>query len=73
MVREGPTMQKDKDVKQRILDVLKRNESIPIYRIAKEANISVATASKYCYVLEAENRIKMTSFGNMKLVSRRGS
>ena len=63
----------EKDIKQRILDVLKRSENVPIYKIASQAGISVATASKYCYVLEAENRIKMTSFGNMKLVSRRGS
>jgi predicted transcriptional regulator len=59
------------DTKQRILDVLKRNQNIPIYKIAKESQISIATASKYCYVLEAENKIKITSFGNMKLVNRK--
>ncbi len=63
----------DKDVKQRILDVLKRSENVPIYKIAKESGISIATASKYCYVLEAEHKIKITRFGNMKLVTRRGS
>ena len=63
----------DKGVKERILDVLKRQNNVPIHKIAKDADISVATASKYCYVLEAENKIKIVSFGNMKLVSRRGS
>mgnify|MGYP001568954002 FL=1 len=60
------------DAKERILGVLKRRDKIPIHVVAKEAKLSVTTTSKYCYILQAENRIKMESFGNMKLVSRRG-
>ena len=58
-------------IKERVLDAIRRNGNVPIYKIAKEANVSVATASKYCYVLQAENKIRISSFGNMKLVSRK--
>jgi len=59
------------DMKAQILDALKRHDSVPIYQIARYCEISVATASKYCYVLEAERKVKLTSFGNMKLVSKK--
>jgi hypothetical protein len=59
------------DVKERILAALRKKEKMPIYQVAREARLSVATTSKYCYILAAENRIIMESFGNMKLVSRR--
>ena len=60
-----------KGIKERILDSLKKGEEIPIYRVAEGAEISVATASKYFYVLAAENKIHITSFGNMKLVKKK--
>jgi hypothetical protein len=59
------------DISERILTVLKKTDKLPIYVVAKEAEISVATASKYCYVLEAQGKIKMECFGNMKLVSKK--
>ncbi len=62
-----------KGVKEQILEVVKKGDGTPIHKIAQGCGISIATASKYCYVLEAENKIKIVSFGNMKLVSRRGS
>lgn len=55
----------------RILDTLDKNgSSVPIYKVAKDAGISLATASKYCHILAAQNRILMESFGNMKLVGK---
>lgn len=60
-----------KDIKERVLEAVKRSEETPIYKVAKGADVSVATASKYCYILAAENKVKITSFGNMKLVSRK--
>jgi len=60
------------DAKERILGVLKRRDKVPIYVVAKEAQLSITTASKYCYILQAENKVRIESFGNMKLVSRRG-
>jgi len=60
-----------KGIKERVLDALKKGEEIPIYQVAKTADVSVATASKYCYILAAENKIRISSFGNMKLVSKK--
>ena len=58
-------------IKDQILETIKKSEGIPIHKIASTCGISISTASKYCYVLEAENKAKITSFGNMKLVSKR--
>lgn len=46
-------------------------EAVPIYRIAEKAQISVQTASKYCYILQAEGKVSMEKFGNMKLIRRK--
>jgi predicted transcriptional regulator len=64
-------MLQKRDVKSQILDMLRKGDGIPIYRIAQGCNISIATASKYCCVLEAENKVKITKFGNMKLVNKK--
>ncbi len=60
-----------KGIKERILDAVKKGDEIPIYKVAETSGTSVATASKYCYILAAENKIHISSFGNMKLVSRK--
>ena len=46
-------------------------DAVPIYKIAKQSGVSITTASKYCYILQAENRVSISSFGNMKLVRRK--
>lgn len=56
-------------IKLRVLSVMK-NDAVPIYVIAKEAGISLATASKYCHILQAERLAEITKFGNMKMVRR---
>ena len=57
-------------VKSRILSSVSR-DAAPIYKVAKQAGVSVTTASKYCYILQAEKRVEINSFGNMKLVKKK--
>jgi len=59
------------NVKESIFSVITK-DPVPIYVIAKNAKVSVQTASKYCYILQAEGRIEMRKFGNMSLVKRMG-
>ncbi len=42
-----------------------------MHKIAKQAGVCVTTASKYCYILQAEKRVEISSFGNMRMVKRR--
>ncbi len=58
------------DLKSIVLSAVKK-EAVPIHQIAKQVDMSVQTTSKYCHILEAENRVEITKFGNMKLVKRR--
>ena len=58
------------EIKERIFSSINR-EAAPIHKVAKEAGVSVATASKYCYILQAEKKIDISSFGNMKLVKKK--
>ena len=64
----------DKDIHYRILSALEKQSAgimgTPLYKIAINAGLSRATASKYCHILAAQNKIKMETFGNMKIVSR---
>jgi hypothetical protein len=55
------------DMKERILMSIGK-EPTPIHQIAKNAGVCVTTASKYCYILQAEKKVEIKSFGNMKLV-----
>lgn len=57
------------DIKSRIFLSIGR-EATPIYKVAQQAQVCVTTASKYCYILQAEKRAEITSYGNMKLVRR---
>ncbi len=50
-----------------------RKDAMPIYQIAKQIGLSVQTTSKYCHILQAERRIEIEKFGNMKLIKRRQS
>lgn len=66
--REGKNSKK---IKEAIL-VAVTQEAVPLYRIAEKAQVSVQTASKYCYILSAEGKVRMQRFGNMNLVRRSG-
>lgn len=58
------------DLKERIFASIGK-ESMPIFKIAESADVCTTTCSKYCYILQAENKIVITGFGNMKLVKRK--
>jgi DNA-binding IclR family transcriptional regulator len=57
------------DPKERILSAVTK-EATPIYKIAEQAGVCTTTASKYLYILQAEGKVVLSSFGNMKLVRR---
>lgn len=57
-------------IKERILANIGK-EPLPIYVVAKKTGICITTASKYIYILQAEKRVDIRSFGNMKLVKRK--
>lgn len=59
------------EIKERILGAAGK-EAVPIYKIAEKVGCSVQTASKYCYILQAEGKVHMEKFGNMQLVRRSG-
>lgn len=54
-------------LKSKIASVLGK-EAAPINVIAARAGVSIATASKYCHILEAEKQAKIARLGNMKMV-----
>jgi len=58
------------ELKERVLSSIGSNAA-PIYEVAKQAGVCVTTASKYCYILKAENKIDITIYGNMKLVKKK--
>jgi len=58
------------DIKSRIFSSISR-EATPIYKVAQQANVCITTASKYCYILQAEKKIDISSYGNMKLVKKK--
>lgn len=58
------------EAKKRILATLSSGEQ-PIKYLAEKLGMSSSTVSKYCLVLEAEKKIEIRNFGNMKLIKRR--
>ncbi len=66
----GGMVRRLSDIKDRVFSSVTR-EAVPIYKVARQAGVCVTTASKYCYILQAEKRVEITGFGNMKLVKRR--
>lgn len=58
------------DLKAMVFGAVTR-EAVPIYQVAKQIGLSVQTTSKYCHILQAEHKIEMQKFGNMKLVKRK--
>ncbi len=58
------------DYKSTVFSAVKR-EAMPIFQIARQIGFSVQTTSKYCHILEAERKVEITKFGDMKLVKRR--
>ncbi len=61
MRKKGP------DTKNRILDLLKREEGLTITEIAQNLDVHHITASKYLAVLEAEKRIVYRGIGMAKV------
>ena len=61
----------DPSVSERILSSLKKQEGVPIKKIAADIHVSVQTTSKYCFILAAQNKVKIECYGNMKLVSKK--
>lgn len=58
------------DFKEMVLSAVKK-EAVPIFQIAKQVELSVQTTSKYCHILEAERKVEITKFGNMKMVRKK--
>ncbi len=59
----------ESEAKEKIMDIV-RNE-MPIKNIAEKSGLSIATASKYCHILQAEKKLIIYKFGNMKMVKRK--
>lgn len=56
-------------IKDSILFSLKKEDfGLPIQEIAKKIGASVQTTSKFCHILEAEKKVAIRKFGNMKLI-----
>lgn len=62
-------MYEKRKMKESILSTLKSQNSLSISKIAEKVGISASTASKFIHILEAEKKVKIEKFGNMKLVS----
>jgi Mn-dependent DtxR family transcriptional regulator len=62
---------KQEEVKERIIEALRRihNEPISKREIARLLNVSPATASKYVDILQAEKRVEVKDYGNINLVT----
>jgi predicted Rossmann fold nucleotide-binding protein DprA/Smf involved in DNA uptake len=58
------------NAKDRVYAAVTR-EAVPMHVIAKKTGISLATTSKYLFVLQAENKVIIQNFGNMKLAKRK--
>ena len=58
------------DLKERILAAVSK-EAVPIYKIAQSADVCTTTCSKYLYILQAEGKVTLTNFGNMRLVKKK--
>lgn len=63
-------MDKGPNIKERIFSSISKGAT-PIYVVARQANVCTTTASKYCYILQAEKRVEISSFGNMKMVKKK--
>lgn len=61
-------------IKKTILSILKKeNGNIHITKLTnilkrKDPSVSKPTVSKYCYILQAEGKIKIVPVGNIKMV-----
>lgn len=60
----------DSAAKKKIISSLS-SQSVPIKDVAQRVGMSSATVSKYCHILEAEKKVEIRKFGNMKLVKRK--
>ena len=58
------------DIKGVVLRAVKK-EAMPIHVIAKDCGLSIQTTSKYCHILQAEHKVSIEKFGNMKMVKRK--
>lgn len=57
------------EAKKRVFSALSGEQ--PIKALAERLGMSASTVSKYCMVLEAERKVEIRKFGNMKLVRRK--
>jgi predicted transcriptional regulator len=58
------------EIEEKILEILRKNKD-KLYTktsLAKELNISVATALKYIDILEAKGKVKIENVGNSDVV-----
>lgn len=60
----------DAAAKKKILSSIS-SQPIPIKDVAQRVAMSSSTVSKYCHILEAEKKLEIRKFGNMKLVKRK--
>ena len=60
-------------IKDKIVSIIAANADggLSISKVASHAGVSVATASKFCHILEAEKKLRIERFGDMKLVKER--
>ncbi|MBL7160001.1 MAG: hypothetical protein ISS95_00390 [Candidatus Aenigmarchaeota archaeon] len=57
-------------IKLNILNIITNSENgLHFSKIAEHAELSIQTVSKYCHVLEAENRVLIQKLGDMKIVT----
>lgn len=61
---------KSSGMKEKILMSVSK-QPMPIIEIVKKAGVCTTAASKYIYILQAEGKVEVKSFGNMKLVKKR--
>lgn len=67
-----PYKLKPEPVKRKILKVIKKEPiGLSIREIAKRVKIAPSTASKFCLILEAEKKLEIVDFGNLKLVRKK--
>jgi predicted transcriptional regulator len=57
----------DKDPKAPILEILRREGSVPVYRLAKALGLSYGTAQWYIFSLEREDLVHTIKIGEEAL------
>jgi transposase len=58
------------ELKQKFLSIIEDGDGMSIKQAAGKLGVSPATASKWVHILEAERKVKLDRFGDMKLIRR---